>query len=87
MENQRIFEELLALLEQNSVTVRTEHLGGGGGGLCKLKEKQVFFVDTDAAATEMLAICARAVNETVDIEGVYIRPQVRQCLQEYQTEK
>jgi hypothetical protein len=77
MKDAAILDELLALLEQNNVTVRMEAMGGGGGGLCKIKDKKVFFVDTEASAADMAASCAQAVNEIVDIEKVYIRPQVR----------
>ncbi len=42
MEEQAIIEELLAMLEQNDIAVRTEPLGGRGGGLCKLKDKTLW---------------------------------------------
>ena len=83
MDSADILLELSALLEQNGVVVRRQSLGGGGGGLCKIKDKTVFFVDTECSATEMAVICARAVNETLDAESVYIKPQVRQFLEKY----
>lgn len=81
MEDQAILEELLVLLEQNSVTIRSEAMGGRGGGLCKIKDKSLFFVDTEAQTADMAVICARAVHETVDIEKIYIRPQIRDFLE------
>lgn len=83
MDTKEITEELVALLEQKGVNVRREAMGGGGGGLCVIKEKRVFFVDTECPIAEMNAICSRAVNEVLDIESVYIRPQVRQFLEKY----
>jgi DNA polymerase III delta prime subunit len=81
MNEQRILEELLEILEANGVTIRNEPLGGSGGGLCTVKGKQIFFVDTDAPAAEVAALCAAAVAKIVDIEKVYLKPQVRQLIE------
>jgi hypothetical protein len=81
MNKQRIFEELLALLEANRVTIRREPLGGGGGGLCTIKGEPIFFVDTQASSAEMAAVCAEAVSRVVDIEKVYIKPEVREFVE------
>ena len=83
MNEQRILEELLSLLEANGVTVRNEPLGGSGGGLCTVKGRHLFFVDTDAPSAEVSALCAAAVAKIVDIEKLYIRPQVRQFIETY----
>ncbi len=87
MEYQDILEELLALLEQNGITIRTEPMGGAGAGLCKLKDKQVFFVDSDASAADLAAICAQAVLGTVDIDNIYLKPRVRDFLEGQRPEK
>ena len=81
MNKQRILEELLALLEANSVTIRNEPLGGSGGGLCTVKGEPIFFVDTQAPSAETAAICAEAVSKVVDIEKIYIKPEVRQFIE------
>jgi len=83
MDSAQILLELTALLEQNGVVVRRQSLGGGGGGLCKIKDKQVFFVDTESSSTEMAVITARAVNQILDVESFYLKPQVRQFLEKY----
>lgn len=80
MNKQRIFEELLALLEANGVTIRNEPLGGSGGGLCTIKGELNFFVDTEATSAEMAAICAEAVSRILDIEKIYIKPEVREFI-------
>jgi len=80
---QRILEELLALLEANNVTIRNEPLGGSGGGLCTIKGEALFFVDTQAPSAESAALCAEAVAKMVDIEKVYIRPEVRQFIENH----
>ena len=83
MNEQRILEELLALLEANNVTIRNEPLGGSGGGLCTIKGKPIFFVDTQAQSAETAAFCAEAVLKVVDIEKLYIRPEVRQFIENH----
>jgi hypothetical protein len=80
---QRILEELLALLEQSNVTIRSEPLGGSGGGLCIVKGRPFFFVDTQASCGETAARCAEAVAKTVDIERIYIKPEIRQFIENH----
>ena len=77
MNEQRILEELLALLEANGVTIRNEPLGGSGGGLCTIKGEHVFFVDTQAGSAEAASTCAEVVSKLLDIETLYVRPEVR----------
>jgi len=83
MNEQRILEELLALLEAKGVTIRNEPLGGSGGGLCTVKGERIFFVDTQSTSGESAALCAEAVSKVVDVEKVYLRPEVRQFIENY----
>jgi len=76
-------EELLSLLEANNVTIRTEALGGSGGGLCTVKGQLIFFVDTQAQSVDMAAVCAEAVSKVLDIEKLYIKPEVRQFIENH----
>ena len=82
MNEQNILEELLALLESNGVTIRNEPLGGSGGGLCTIKGQQIFFVDTQASSAVSAAMCAEALPKVVDIEQIYVKPQVRQFIED-----
>ena len=84
MNEQRIVEELLALLEGQGVTIRHEPLGGSGGGLCALRGATIFFVDTEANSAEMAVRCAEAVAKLVDTESIYLRPEIRQFIEERQ---
>jgi len=77
MNQQRILEELLALLEANGVTIRREPLGGSGGGLCTIKGQPIFFADTQAPSAQVAELCAEALSKTVDIEKIYVRPSER----------
>jgi len=83
MDNQRILEELLVLLEANGVTIRLEPLDGRAGGLCAVKNQKIFFVDTQAGSVEKIAACAEAVAKLIDAEKIYIKPQIRQLLEKY----
>ena len=81
MDKHKILDELLALLEANGITVRSESLGGSGGGLCTIKDQQIFFIDTQASLAERAAICAEAVAKVVDTENIYIRPEIRKFIE------
>lgn len=83
MNKQRIVEELLELIEQSGVTVRSEPLAGSGGGLCTIKGEKIFFVDTQASSAEMAAVCADVVTKVLDIDNIYIRPEVRQFIENH----
>lgn len=81
MNEHRILEELLLLLEAKSVKIRREPLGGRGAGLAAMKGQDIFFVDTQATDAEVAARCAEAILKLVDIETVYLRPEVRLFLE------
>ncbi len=81
MNEQNILDELLALLEANGVTIRNEPLGGSGGGLCTIKGQRIFFVDTQAPSVVSAVICAEAVPKVVDVEQIFIKPQIRQFIE------
>jgi hypothetical protein len=83
MNEQMILQELLGLLEGGGVSIRSEPLGGAGGGLCTVKGRPVFFVDTQAPSVTVAAMCAEALPKVVDIEQIYIKPQVRQFIEAY----
>jgi hypothetical protein len=83
MNEQRILEELLSLLEANNITIRAEALGGSGGGLCTVKGQSIFFVDTQAQSADVAAICAEAVSKVADVEKIYIKPEVRQFIENH----
>ena len=82
MNEQRILEELLALLEAAGVAIRNEPLGGSGGGLFTIKGTQTFFRDTQAQLCDVAARCAEALPKVTDIEAIYIRPEVRRFIED-----
>jgi hypothetical protein len=82
MDEQTILDELLALLKDNGIKVRSEPMGGSGGGLCTIKGQSIFFIDTESTAAETAGLCAEAVAKLVNIEAIYLRPEVRQYIEE-----
>ncbi|MFC1652156.1 hypothetical protein ACFL3F_00410 [Planctomycetota bacterium] len=81
MNDTQIVEVLLELLETSGVEVRHASLEGRGGGICSVGDRRVFFVDTQSPIVEQRAVCAAAVAEVVDLEHVYVRPQVRDFIE------
>lgn len=80
MNKQELLDELVSILQSNGVEIRREPLGGSGGGLCTLKGQKVFFVDTQAPSNETAVLCAEAILNNVDIEDVYLKPQIREFI-------
>ena len=85
MDDQRILSELLKLLDANNVKIRTEPLGGQGGGLCCVKGENFFFLDSQAPARESASLCANALCKLVDLEEIYLRPEIREFIELSQT--
>jgi len=83
MTEQAILEELLSLLEANRVKIRSEPLGGRGGGLAMMKGQNIFFVDTEAPSAEVATLCAEAVTKLMNIDTIYLRPEVRQFIESH----
>ena len=83
MNEQRILEEIIALLESNGVAIRREPLAGAAGGLCTVKGEHVFFVDTQSCSADVAAVAADAVRQVIDIETVYIRPEIREFIESH----
>ena len=83
MDEQTILGELLTLLKDNGIKVRNEPMGGSGGGLCTIKGQSVLFVDTESSTAETATICAETVAKLVNIETIYLRPEVRQYIEEH----
>lgn len=87
MNERDILEQLLTLLEENGVKIRKEPLAGSGGGLCTVKTRKIFFVDTEAPSGDVAVLCAQAAGQLIDIGSIYLRPQVRQFVEKYQNVK
>ena len=83
MNEQRILEELVMLLEANGVVIRREPLAGRAGGLCTVNGRHLFFLDTQASSVEVASVAAEAVAKLIDIESIYLRPEIRQFIESH----
>ncbi len=83
MNEQRIAEELVMLLESNGVAIRREPLAGGAGGLCTVNGKHIFFLGTEASSIEVASAAAEAIVKLIDIESIYLRPEIRQFIESH----
>jgi hypothetical protein len=80
MDNIGLLAELLDLAEQVGIEVRHVYLGGEGGSLCRLRGKWVLFVDEGADIADQLATAASALAGRQELHDCYIKPQVRELL-------
>jgi hypothetical protein len=85
MDDPAILEMLLEIMRQSNLEIRTAPMGGQGGGLCRLKDKILFYVDSDVSTGEMIAITAGAVGQIADVESMYLRPQIREVIELYRS--
>ena len=79
-------EHLLRLAEQIGTDVRAEPMGGAGGGLCRLRGKQVLFVDTAADLETRYERTLAALAARPELEGRFVLPEVRRDLEVYRRE-
>ena len=77
------FDEMIDLAKRLGITVRHARLGGGGGGLAKVKGSRQLFVDLDAEPEDQLEQTAKALGGLSDLEQVFIRPDVRALIEAY----
>lgn len=86
MDNQIIAEQLLVFITEQGVEVRKESMGGGGGGLCDIRNKRVFFHDTDSSSFETAVRCSQAIVKLYDdLESIYLKPAIREFIDKYGT--
>ena len=72
------FDTVLQLLRKLGVETRQEHLGGEGGGLCRLRGQPVVFVDLDADVATQLSRCVEALAGMPEIDTMYLPPTLRE---------
>ncbi len=81
MNQQQILEELVTVLETNGIQVRDEPLTGQRGGLCTVRGRPIMFLGSDTAVQDNADACAEAIHQAINIEELYIKPQVRQYIE------
>ncbi len=84
MTSQEKLDLLVDLAKGLGASVRYESMGGAGGGLCILRNKPVLFVDMDADPQTAYERVLLALAGQYSLETVYLRPEIRQDLDELQ---
>ena len=82
MDSTSTFDEMIELAGRLGVVVRHAHLGGSGGGLVRVKAGRQLFIDQDAPAMDQLEQTARALAGLPEIAEIYVRPDVREVLED-----
>ncbi len=78
-----LVEQLELLAERLGVAVRFESIEGPGG-LCRIKGEQVLFVNKDLDADDQALVMGAALSR-LDIDSVFMPPQVRELLEAYRS--
>ena len=84
MQTYKILDDLIALLDTHGVKIRMESLDESSGGLCRVNEQNILFLEKNAGADQQVQICAEAILKLIDIATVYLKPEVRQLLEQLQ---
>jgi hypothetical protein len=77
MDEHHILKKLVNLLEASRIKVRRELLEDGPGGLCRIGKERILFLNSRMQPDDQAKICASALAEVVDIDNIYLRPDVR----------
>lgn len=83
MEENQLIQELEAIAETLSISVRYEDLMEADfkvkGGLCKLKGENVIIMDKKIPLRERIDLLVRALNQ-FDLSPIFIKPYIRHLL-------
>jgi hypothetical protein len=86
-----VVRELLNLAERTGIAVRIEPLDPEiflhhRGGICKIEGAPTILVDSAASIDEKMAVLLRAMG-SVELDAVYMRPQLREQIERHKTFK
>ena len=81
-DNSTDLEELSALCERLEIAVVREKLGASRGGLCRIYQRHVLYLDSALDEREQIEIMAQAVAQ-FDIDDFYVRPRLRELIARY----
>jgi len=80
MSPDQMIKELETLARQSGVTIRYEK-GDFDGGFCVLKDERLIVVNKRLTVVRRASVLAQAVAE-VGIEEIYLKPVVREFIEE-----
>jgi hypothetical protein len=71
-------DEIVEQLRRLGVEVRSERLGGDGGGACVIRGTPVVFVDSDADIATRITRCVEALAAQPSVDSLYLPPALRE---------
>ena len=74
-------ESILEVFKRLGITVRKNHLGGGGGGLCTVHGCPALFVDLDADIATQADRSVAALATVPQIDSVFLVPSLRERIE------
>ncbi|MAE61195.1 MAG: hypothetical protein CMJ49_07545 [Planctomycetaceae bacterium] len=77
---QGLLDELAEAAERLGAAVQRQPMGGDGGGLARIKQRWVVFIDTQGDPAEQIQKIADQMPELGDLETVYLSPALRGML-------
>ena len=78
--------QLINIAQNMGVEVRQHAMGGQMGGMCRLGEKQVIFVDLTADVATQVDQMVEALRTLPEIENQFISPALRTRLSSWPEE-
>jgi 3'-phosphoadenosine 5'-phosphosulfate sulfotransferase (PAPS reductase)/FAD synthetase len=81
MDEHQILKTLIELLEANRIRIRKEVLENSPGGLCRIGKESILFLDSRALPEDQAEACAAALAEVVDLDNIYLLPEVREFVE------
>jgi hypothetical protein len=78
VDQRELLERLIVLAEELGVQVRREPIDGESGGLCRIKGRQVLFIDTLADLDVRVDRCLEALARLPEIDEHYVLPEIRE---------
>ena len=86
MDLQSKLDELLRLAEEIGLAVRTEPLGGEGGGFCVVRGERRLFVDAMADLETRYERTLEAMSLLPELDKRYLPPEVRDDIDRQRSE-
>jgi len=74
-------DALTEVLGRLGIEIRSEFLGGAGGGLCRVHGRRVLFLDLDTDSATRLECCLSALASVPEAESIYISPVLREQIE------
>lgn len=82
MEESLLYARLMELAGEVGVEVRTAPVEPPGG-VCRLKGKVLVLLSRETTLSEKIDLLASALAELPELEGRYLLPAVRECLERH----